>query len=55
MKKLLYIAFLLAMSVVMLPTDVFAQLDASKLARAQRNGQNPALGGMNPYNEWRAG
>ena len=51
MKKLLYIAFLLAMSVVMLPTDVFAQLDASKLARAQRNGQNPALGGMNPYDD----
>jgi len=51
MKKLLHIAFLLAMSFMMLPADAFAQLDASKLARAQRNGQNTSLGGVNPYED----
>ena len=32
-----------------LPLGAYAQVDASALARAQRNGQNVALGGSNPY------
>lgn len=32
-----------------LPHEACAQIDASALARAQRNGQNVALGGSNPY------
>lgn len=32
-----------------LPREACAQIDASALARAQRNGQSVALGGSNPY------
>ena len=33
----------------LLPTSLYAQLDASAIARAQRNGENLGLGGVNPY------
>lgn len=43
-------AFVLAVALsAVAPCDVSAQVDASALARAQRNGQNVALGGSNPY------
>ena len=35
--------------VAMLPESAYAQLDASALARAQRNGMDTSLGGVNPF------
>ena len=35
--------------VAMLPESAYAQLDASTLARAQRNGMDTSLGGANPF------
>ncbi len=49
MKRLLYIALVMAMSVVMLPSEAYAQLNAADISRAQRNGQNVSLGGESTY------
>ena len=47
-------AYIFVVSVAMallslLPRQASAQLDAAALARAQRNGENVSLGGVNPY------
>lgn len=47
-------AYIFIVSVAMallslLPRQASAQLDAAALARAQRNGENVSLGGVNPY------
>lgn len=51
MKMALRIAIVLVAGLLnLLPQMVYAQIDASAIARANRRGQNVALGGANPYN-----
>ena len=50
MRKVIGIILSIATAVViLLPEVASAQFDAAALARAQRNGENVALGGTNPY------
>ena len=50
MKFKLQILMILAVAFcALLPESVFAQLDASAISRAQRNGQDVSLGGANPF------
>ena len=50
MRFKLQILTILAVAIcALLPESVFAQLDASAISRAQRNGQEVGLGGANPF------
>ena len=47
--KLQILTILAVAFCALLPESVFAQLDASAISRAQRNGQDVSLGGANPF------
>ena len=51
MKRVSYIAITIVAILfgVLLPNVAHAQIDAAALARAQRRGENTALGGANPF------
>ena len=47
--KLQILTIMAVVLCALLPESVFAQLDASAISRAQRNGQDVNLGGANPF------